>query len=321
MDFAMIFHNESKICEQVDLSEMNFSMLDASNFAWLNIDLNQKNATISTLKNCGFQEGQMSEVFQQNQPYYFLHGQNQIIELLQVCYQEKDEIISTSLLLAMNEKAIITAHSGKSDIIHTVLNACEESFQSVGKSPGFIFFLIWDAMIDSFLPQVFSIDEKLEQLEEHYLHGSDSKTILNEIIKMKKMVRQLKQSLAPMQRAMRHIVNVKLELISTEARNYLQGHFTHLDRLSQTIDSLQNRVHATLAGYNSTISQQINNSMKVLAIIATIMMPLSLLAGIYGTNFDYIPELNWKYGYFVFLCVLFVLGLIMLILFKRKKWL
>jgi len=320
MNFSIKFKNEDKTCEQVDPLQFEFKSLDNSNFAWFNIDLNQQNEIKMLFDQCGFSEINFEQLFDTKQPYYFQHNQDQIVELLQICNLEEGEIVTYSLIIAMNEKAIITGCTGQSSIINTVFDSCEESFQSVGKSPGFIFFLLWDAMIDSFLPQMFYVDDQLEQLEELYLNGSNSKTILNDIIKMKKMVRKLKQSLSPMQRAMRHIVNVKLKLISEEAVQYLQGHFEHLDRLSQSVDSLQNRVHATLEGYNSTISQQINNSMKVLAIIATIMMPLSLLAAIYGTNFSYIPELNWRYGYFVFLGVLLLLSVGMLILFKRKKW-
>jgi len=114
---------------------------------------------------------------------------------------------------------------------------------------------------------------------------------------------------------------MKLALVSEEANRYLTGIFEHMDRVGHQIDSLQDRVRATLDGYSSTLSQRMNSSMKVLTIIATIMMPLSLVAGIYGTNFEYIPELRWKYGYFAFLGLLAAVALVMLVLFRRRKWL
>ena len=123
-----------------------------------------------------------------------------------------------------------------------------------------------------------------------------------------------------MQRILRHLVNIKIEFISDDAVRYLRGHFDHLDWLSQNIESMQENMHSTLEGYNSAISRQINNSMRLLAIIATLMMPLSLVAAIYGTNFPYIPEFSWRYSYFAFLFFLVLLLVILALVFRKQRW-
>lgn len=321
MSFAILFHNKDKTCERVDPEEVNLESLDASNFAWLDFDLSQKQELESVLPKIGVYKIEVEAVLNLAHPYYFRHSQTLILNMLRVCSREGDSIISSPLLIVMSERVIITAHQGASTYIESVLETYEESFKSVGKSPGFIYFLLWDAMVDGFLPQIFYIDEKLEQLDELYLHETNFKGVLDNILKYKHTVRTLKQSLSPMQRSLRHIVNTKLKLVSDEARGYLQGLFEHLDRLAHAIDSLQDRLHSSIGIYNSILSQQINESMKVLAVIATTMMPLSLVAAIYGTNFKYIPEFNWRYGYFFFLGVLFIIGGAMLLVFKKKKWL
>lgn len=321
MNFAILFHTEDKSCEQIRPEELSLDSLDPSNFAWLDFDLNQQQEIKDLFHAIGFLQDDIKGILDPDTPFYIRHGQWCIVEKFHVCVEKDESILSSPFIIAMTDRLIITAHHGPSIYVENVLKMYEESFKSVGKSPGFIYFLLWDNVVDGFLPQIFCIDEKLEQLEELYLNGSDSDNILNDIIGAKQMVRTLKQSLSPMQRSMRSIVGSKLGLVSDEARKHLHGLFEHMDRLASSIDSLQDRVHATLSGYNSILSQQINNSMKVLAIIATIMMPLSLLAGIYGTNFEYIPELSWKYGYFIFIGLLFLMASCMLFIFKKNKWL
>jgi magnesium transporter len=321
MSFAILFHNDVKALSHVQASEITPQSLGDSNFAWMDFDTTEQQELKSALTGIGVAEKELCCLLDPDQPYYFRHHQKMTVDSLQVCSYLGEDIVSAPILIAMTEKIIITAHTGPSTYIENVLQACEESFKSVGKSPGFILFLLWDAIIDGFLPLVFSIDERLEELEEQYLNGYSSRDILDQILGCKRMVRTLKHSLSPMQRTMRSLVEIKLELISEEARQYLTGLFAHLDRLARTIDSLQDRAHSTLAGYDSVLSQQINRSMKILAVIATIMMPLSLVAAIYGTNFEYIPELNWRYSYFAFLGVLLFLGLGLLYIFRKRKWL
>lgn len=321
MNFAFLFHTHDKSIETIPPEAFSLENLNPANFAWVDFDLTRAAGLKQILVELGLSDKEISEILDPKSVFYFRHKQNIFVDHFSVCRMKGDRLSGSPLIMVMTDRLIVTVHDGPSQYVDNVLKVYEDSFRSVGKTPGFVFFLLWDAMIDGFLPLVFTIDEKLEQLENRYLHGENSKTILDEIIGTKKMVRTLKHSLAPMQRSMRHLVSAKLELISTEARKYLMGHFEHLDRLANTIDSLQDRVHATLAGYNSILSQQINNSMRILAIIATIMMPLSLLAAIYGTNFKYIPEITWKYGYFAFWGVLLFLSLGMLSVFKRKKWL
>jgi len=229
--------------------------------------------------------------------------------------------VHVPLVVAMTTSVIVTARGGPMRAVEKVYESYEESFETVGKSPAFVYFLLWDAIVDGFLPKIFHVDARLEELEEQYMEGKAGSDVLDRISTCKHMVRALKRSLAPMQRVMRHLGGAKLELVSDEARSYLRQLFDHMDRLSQSIDSLQDRVHSALAGYNSVLAQQQNNVLKVLTMIATVMMPLSLIAAVYGMNFTFMPELNTRYGYFVVLGVMITLGVTMLVIFKRRKWL
>jgi magnesium transporter len=324
MGFAVVFDNSDKTCSLLDSSAADFSVPQGGDFTWIDYDAADTGQAASlreSLRSMGVPDQDIEHIAGwDEEPLFGLH-QDLIVNYVHLAREEGGRITETPLLMAMTDRLIVTAHSEPLPQISYVQGKCEESFRSVGKSPGFVFFLVWDSIIDHFMPHITAVDTRLEQIEDRYLRGETSDAILQEIINCKQAVRALKQCLAPMQRGMRRQVTMKLALISEEASRYLTGIFEHMDRVGHQIDSLQDRVRATLDGYSSTLSQRMNSSMKVLTIIATIMMPLSLVAGIYGTNFEYIPELRWKYGYFAFLGVLAAVTLVMLVLFRRRKWL
>lgn len=321
MSFAIVFQNKTKTCTRQELAELVIENLSENNFAWIHLDrVNDENLG-RLLEKLGIPAEKTDPFLDPGQFFYYAHTQQFILEHFQLCSLNNGSIESSSLKVAMTDRAIITAHQGASGYIDKVVDICEESFKSVGKSPGFIYFLLWDAIVDGFLPIIFNIGDKLEEYVEQYLGAFKSDDVLNQIMQERQEVRKLKSSLAPMQRSLRHLVSTKIGILSDEARLYLKGIFEHLDRIARNIDSLQSQLNATIEGYHSKLSKQINNSMRILAIIATIMMPLSLIAAIYGTNFANIPELQWKYGYYAFLGLMLATAVSLLLIFKRKRWL
>ena len=102
---------------------------------------------------------------------------------------------------------------------------------------------------------------------------------------------------------------------------YLRDVYDHTIQVIDSIETFRDMISGMLDIYLSSISNKMNEVMKVLTIIATIFIPLTFIAGIYGMNFVYIPELQWRWGYFATLFVMAVLGIIMLLYFRKKKWL
>jgi magnesium transporter len=114
---------------------------------------------------------------------------------------------------------------------------------------------------------------------------------------------------------------VESSLIRGSTKIYLRDVYDHNIQIIDTIETLRDMLSGMLDIYLTSISNRLNAVMKVLTIIATIFMPLTFLAGIYGMNFKYMPELEWKWGYPLILFVMFAIGVSMLFYFKRKKWL
>ena len=131
----------------------------------------------------------------------------------------------------------------------------------------------------------------------------------------------LRKSVWPLREAINALQRGESALISDNVIIYLRDVYDHTIQVIDSIETFRDMISGTLDVYLSSVSNKMNEVMKVLTIIATIFIPLTFIAGIYGMNFKYMPELEWHWAYPMIWAVIIVLGVLMLIGFKRKKWL
>ena len=160
----------------------------------------------------------------------------------------------------------------------------------------------------------------LEVLEEKVLshQGDDS---LEEIQRIKKQLSSLRKSITPVREVILSMQKDAGSLIEEGTNRYLTDVYEHIIQVNETIETQRENVASIMDLYLSGVSNKMNQVMQVLTIIATIFIPLTFIAGIYGMNFVNMPELNWKYGYFAVWGVMVVIIIIMLMYFRRKRWL
>jgi magnesium transporter len=177
-----------------------------------------------------------------------------------------------------------------------------------------------DAIVDSYFIILDKLGERIEDLEEEVVKDPGEKTMQNihrvkrEMIFLRKSVWPLREVISSMQRGDSPFIREYMHI-------YLRDVYDHTIRIIETIETFRDVLSGTLDIYLSSISNRINSVMKVLTIIATIFMPLTFLAGVYGMNFKYMPELEWHWGYPALLIVMTGIGISMLAYFKNKKWL
>ena len=128
------------------------------------------------------------------------------------------------------------------------------------------------------------------------------------------------KSLWPLREALSTLERTDSELITASTHIYFKDIFDHIIAIIETVDTYREMLSGMLDIYLSTVSNRLNEVMKVLTIIATIFMPLTFLAGVYGMNFKYMPELEWHFGYFGVLGLMLGVALLMLKYFRNKKW-
>jgi magnesium transporter len=131
----------------------------------------------------------------------------------------------------------------------------------------------------------------------------------------------LRKSIWPLREVISELERGESSLIKETTVIYLRDVYDHTIQVTDTVETFRDMISGILDVYLSSISNKMNEVMKVLTIIATIFIPLTFLAGIYGMNFKYMPELEWHQGYFAVLFLMVIVGLVMLIYFRKRKWL
>lgn len=178
---------------------------------------------------------------------------------------------------------------------------------------------LMDAIVDQYFVVLEEIEEKIEQLEDDLVRDA-TPARLHAIHQMKRELILLRKSLWPLRDAIGLLQRADSPLIVDSDLIYFKDISDHIIAIIDTVDTFREMLASMLDIYLSSVSMKLNEIMKVLTIIATIFMPLTFLAGVYGMNFKYMPELEWPWGYFGILVVMLLIALGMILFFRKKKW-
>ncbi len=184
----------------------------------------------------------------------------------------------------------------------------------------FLMYSLIDAIVDSYFVILERLDEKTEALETELISNPLPGT-LHAIHRLKRENVFLRRSLWPLREVINSLQRGDSPLMSRDTLLYLRDVYDHTVHIIESIESLRDLTSGMLDIYLSSISYRISAVMKVLTVITTIFMPLTLITGIYGMNFKYLPGLDWDWGFFTVLGIMTAIGVTMLMLFRRKKWL
>jgi magnesium transporter len=181
------------------------------------------------------------------------------------------------------------------------------------RGPDFLVHAIIDTLIDNVMPTVDRMTDFAEQIEEEVIHRPQQ-NVLDAIMKLKRSSLKVHRVMAPQRDVINRLSRGEFTIIKKEAQIFYRDIFDHVVRIEDLNQSLLDRADNALATYLSSVANKQNETMRVLSIVATIFLPLTLLAGIYGMNFDNMPELHWWWGYFM---VLGIIGFVILVLVWR----
>jgi magnesium transporter len=174
--------------------------------------------------------------------------------------------------------------------------------------------------VDNYFSVLEKLGEKIELLEEKIVSNPATET-LRQIHFLKREMIFLRKAVWPLREVINAMERGESLLVLESTRVYLRDIYDHTVQIIETVETFRDMVSGMLDIYLSGVSNRMNAVMKVLTIIATIFMPLTFLAGIYGMNFRYMPELEWRLGYPLFWAVILVIAVTMLIFFRKKDWL
>ena len=183
----------------------------------------------------------------------------------------------------------------------------------------YLLYSLMDAIVDSYFNILESMGDRIDMIEDELLIKPENK-LLQDIYIIKREMLLLRNSIWPLREVVNNLARSESPLINEKTILFLRDIYDHNIQIIDTIETYRDILAGMLDTYLSSISNKTNDVMKILTIYSTIFIPLSFLAGIYGMNFNNMPELNWKYGYASFWLISLILIISMIRYFKRKGW-
>jgi magnesium transporter len=203
------------------------------------------------------------------------------------------------------------------DPLFSRLNNEKSHIRNLGSD--YLAYIVMDTIVDEYFALQDSFDELIENIEDELLTNPSAKT-LNTIQKIKRELIFLRRSVSPLRELLASIQRSESPLLNEKTKRYFRDIYDHVIRVNEAIESYRDLIAGMLDIYLSSVSNKMNETMKILTVFASIFIPLTFIAGVYGMNFEYMPELKWKWGYPALWFVFIGVSIFLLRFFKKKKW-
>jgi magnesium transporter len=245
--------------------------------------------------------------------YHFI-----VLKSMRIKPEEGLELEQISFFLAGNYVLTLQQFHGDSfDAVRERIRRGKGQIRKMGSD--YLAYALIDALVDEFFPVLETYGERIEALEDALVLNPTAET-LHEIHQVKRDLLLLRRTAWPERDLINSLLHEESDIIRPEVQVFLRDCYDHTIQVIDMIETYRDLAAGLLDVYLSSASNRLNEVMKVLTIISTIFIPLNFIAGLYGMNFTHMPELNEPWGYPAILAVMFVLGVSMVLYFKRKKW-
>jgi magnesium transporter len=241
------------------------------------------------------------------------------IVLRMLHFEHKVETEQVSIFLG--DGWVLTVQEKPGDCLDPVRERLRKSVGQIrSRDSSYLMYTILDAIVDHYFPFLEHVGEAVEDLEDQVL-ASPTRNTLRDVRSIKRQLLEVRRAIWPLRDAVNVLIRDESPLVHEDTKVYLRDCYDHTVRVLDIVETDREVAGGLMDIYLSSLSNKMNEVMKVLTIIATIFIPLTFIAGIYGMNFQVMPELKWRFGYLAVWIVMIVLGVIMLVLFRRVGWL
>ena len=234
--------------------------------------------------------------------------------------KEKGKIEMEQITMVIAKNHLLTFQEIEEDFFEKIRNRLRENVGTLRQRPtDYLAYTLLDAIIDSYFLVLEQIGDITENLEEELMSNPGPET-LQTLQLLKRQMILLRKSMWPARELIDSLQRSNSVLIAEETKTYFRDTYNHIIQIIDTIEGLRDVVGGMKDTYLSSVSNKMNEIMKTLTIIASIFIPITFIAGIYGTNFSYIPELEWEGRYFAMLGAMVIIVILMVFWFKTKQW-
>ena len=322
---TVIDYDEKEFQEkEINTIEECFAFRDTSTVTWINIDGIHDVEIIEKIgSHFGFHPLMLEDIVNTSQRPKLEDFENYIFIVLKMLYfdEKEGEINAEQVSLILGSNFVISFQEKEGDVFNHIRERIRSAKGRIRKTGAdYLAYSLLDAVVDNYFLILEKSGEKIGAMEEKVVANPTPQTL--------QIIHQLKQDIIFLRKSvwpLREVVNVlersESKLIRKTTHIFLRDVYDHAIQVIDTIETFRDTISGMLDIYLSSVSNKMNEVMKLLTIIATIFIPLTFITGIYGMNFKYMPELGWRFGYAMVWFVMGIIVLIMIVYFKKKRWL
>ncbi|MFA0961552.1 magnesium/cobalt transporter CorA [Roseivirga sp. BDSF3-8] len=235
---------------------------------------------------------------------------------------DEEEMVHTEQVsFVLGKDFVLSFQERKGDNFGPVRNRLRIGRGRIRKSGSdYLLYVLIDTVVDYYYVILERFGDLMAELEGELLHEAEEED-LNTLYTLKREMLHVRRSVWPLREVVNKLERDPLPLLKKETRLFMRDVYDHTIQVIDTVETYRDVLNSMLDLYQSTLSNQMNGVMKVLTLISTIFIPLTFIAGIYGMNFQHMPELDWEYGYTMVWVLNIVITAGMIFVFKKKKWL
>lgn len=310
--------------KEIESIEDIFSYREQNATIWVNIDGLQDVALIEKVCNLfNVHPLTIEDILHPEQRPKVEESQEYLYVVLKMLnYEEKERIVhSEQVSIILGTNFILSFQEKPGDTFESVRNRLRTSSGRIRKNGAdYLMYALIDTIVDHYFLVLEKAGDILEEVEEELLMHS-SKNTLHTLYALKREMLSIRRMVWPLREVIYKLEREEFKLIKKSTHLYLRDVYDHVIQVIDTVETMRDMLASMFDLYQSIIGNRMNGIMKVLTIISTIFIPLTFIAGVYGMNFKYMPELDWRYGYLAvwILMILIVFG--MFVFFKKKNWL
>ncbi len=337
--YAMVFRGQNKT-EGTNLQVFDFNMEEVqeydvtsldklkgidlkSNLRWLNVNgLNHMETMENLSQLFEIPKHIMSDVMNPSlRPKVQEFDKGFFVTLKILKYSETDNHLNVeNLSLLILENVLISFQEQSGNIFEPIRERIRKHKNKIRNSgTDYLAFALLDVVVDNYIYIIGLLGDKIEDTEEQMTIHPD-KELLNDINNLKVEMNFLRKNIKPAREMIVTLSKFDSELIHKANRFYFKELQDNINEANELAESYREIIYDQITMYHTVITTKLNDIMRTLTVISVIFIPLTFIVGVYGTNFDYLPELHWAHGYTIMWVVMIITTLIMLWFFKRKKW-
>lgn len=246
--------------------------------------------------------------------------EHSILEIIKMLHIKNSKVIIEHLGLILGKNFLISFQEEDGDVFDGIRKRIQEKNSLLRrKKIDFLFFSIMDAIVDNYFVVLENITERVEAFEDRIINTPEEKMI-GEIQDMKREANLIRRSVYPLREVINKLHRSHYPVIDESTHKYFGDLSEHSVHITESLDSYQDILLGLMDMYMSSMGNRMNNIMKILTIMSTIFIPITFIAGVYGMNFENMPFLKNPNGYYITWGVMFVIAFLMLLFYKKKRW-